>query len=519
MDVDAGERLASHRSLELVLLLAHVRSMPQRACSCAEVRDNLTVVAGVNASEPPRTLGRYEVLGELARGGMATVHLAVVRAVGGFERTVAIKCCHPHLASDPEFVAMFHDEARIAAGIHHPNVIATLDAGSEGSVLYHVMEYVEGTRLADLVRAAWSSGVRIPVPVVVRIVIDMLHGLHAAHELRSSDGQPLEVVHRDVSPQNVMVGVDGVSRIMDFGIARAAARSAMTATGVVKGKFAYMAPEQLLGQEVDRRSDIFAAGVVLWEALASTRLFAADSHGETVQRVLHAPVAPPSTVNADAAPLDTIVLRALARSSDDRYATAADFAAELEASGAIVASPSAVAEHVRAVVGTNEAIDILTRRKATGSEEREPDPVADPIDTPLPRRSGGVRWVAPALALAITLLAGTLWAVLSADPIQTVETRRSVGVAQEAGASAEEAAEAIEPTEASHADRTVEPHDDGAHETGAAPPTVMTGADPSRREEPEVRARARRSRSQSMRQRRSDAEQADTREEYIPRAL
>src|SRR5262245_16586952 len=173
---------------------------------------------------------------EIAAGGMATVHLGRVLGDAGFARTVAIKRLHPHYAKDPEFVSMFVDEARLAARITHPNVVSTVDAVTMGSELFLVMEYVHGESLAGLFYAAQHAGIRIPPAVAVAVVADVLYGLHAAHEARGEDGQPLGIVHRDISPPNILVGVDGVARVLDFGIAKAIVRVQTTREGQLKGK-------------------------------------------------------------------------------------------------------------------------------------------------------------------------------------------------------------------------------------------------------------------------------------------
>jgi serine/threonine-protein kinase len=322
-----------------------------------------------SADTLPRTLGRYERLAPLASGGMASVHLGRVRAHAGFERLVAIKCCHPHLRDDPEFVAMFLDEARLAARIHHPNVVPTLDVGEEGSALYLVMEYVEGERLSGLVKSAARAGEHVPLPIAVRILADALTGLDAAHRLRGPDGASLRLVHRDVSPQNVLVGVDGVTRIMDFGIAKAEARSTVTREGQIKGKLGYMAPEQLAAHTVSPRSDVFAAAVVLWEVLAGRRLFQGESQADTINRVLHLPVEPPSKHHADVPPeLDRVVLAGLARDPEQRLASAAAFAEALERTGIAPASPRAVGAYVeRMLAPVLSERRAVVRRALTGS--------------------------------------------------------------------------------------------------------------------------------------------------------
>ena len=222
--------------------------------------------------------GRYETLRRIASGGMASVYLG--RAVGpaGFERLVAIKVMHEHILGDPEFSGMFLDEARLAAKIRHPNVVPTLDVALDGRFL--VMEFVEGASLRDVLKQRIDEEKGpLAVSTSLRIILDTLAGLQAAHELHDRDGTPLRLVHRDISPHNILVGVDGIARITDFGIALAEARLTSTKSGQLKGKLPYMAPEQLEADDVDRRVDVYATGCVLWEMLAGQRLFAAKSEG------------------------------------------------------------------------------------------------------------------------------------------------------------------------------------------------------------------------------------------------
>nr|MDQ2647171.1 serine/threonine protein kinase [Myxococcota bacterium] len=270
---------------------------------------------------------RYELIGELASGGMATVYLARITGVGGFQRFVALKRLHPHLALDTEFVEMFLDEARLAASIHHNNVVPILEVNSNHAIGYYlVMEYVEGDTLARVLARAASKGQRIPIPIALRIALDLLSGLHAAHELRDGAGEALNLVHRDVSPQNVLVGFDGIARITDFGVARAASRLSATRVGQLKGKVAYMAPEQAQGAEdVDRRADVFSAGVVIWEALAARRLFKAENEAATLARVLATAVPALQLMSSEiTAQLSAAVMKALERHPESRYATAAE---------------------------------------------------------------------------------------------------------------------------------------------------------------------------------------------------
>lgn len=281
--------------------------------------------------QAPQRLGRYTVFAEIAAGGMATVHLGRLLGSAGFARTVAIKRLHPHLARDPSFVRMFLDEARVAARVRHPNVVHILDVAAEESELLLVMEYVLGESLGRIIRAASLEGLRLPPPVVSAIAINLLDGLDAAHEATSERGHPLGLVHRDISPQNVLVGKDGVARILDFGIAKAEGRMNETQDGSVKGKFAYMSPEQIDGNPVDRRTDIFAASIVIWEALAGERLFMGDRPAALVQAVLTAPIRRPSEVVPQLPPeFDEVVLRGLSRDPNQRFATARDMAIAIE---------------------------------------------------------------------------------------------------------------------------------------------------------------------------------------------
>jgi hypothetical protein len=295
---------------------------------------------------PGRTVGRYALFEEIASGGMATVHLGRLVGPVGFSRTVAIKRLHAHLAKDPDFVAMFLDEARLVARIRHPNVVPTLDVVQEGSDLLLVMEYVQGESLAKLIRRCRARDERVPVPIVASVLVGVLHGLHAAHEASGENGEPLAIVHRDVSPQNILVGTDGVARLLDFGVAKAEQRSQSTRDGQVKGKIAYMAPEQISSDHVDRRCDIFAMGALLWEALTGQRLFEGPSDARVIQKILTMVIPPPSQVATTVSPkFDAICARALARNPGSRFDSARDMALAIEK-----ASPLATASEVGAWV-------------------------------------------------------------------------------------------------------------------------------------------------------------------------
>lgn len=276
-------------------------------------------------------IGRYVLYDAIASGGMATIHFGRLQSQAGFAKTVAIKKLHQHYAHDPEFVAMFMDEARIAARIQHPNVVTTLDVVSIDNELFLVMEYVEGESLARLWKGEHKAGRRIPPDVACGIAIGVLRGLHSAHEAADETGQPLGIIHRDVSPHNIIVGRDGVARVLDFGVAKVAGQLGSTRKGQVKGKLNYMAPEQANGDELDRRADVYAAGVVLWEALTGRRMRDGVDENTIYSQLISGHVTPPSEV-ADALPagIDDVMLKALTKDPGQRYATADDFAEDLE---------------------------------------------------------------------------------------------------------------------------------------------------------------------------------------------
>jgi serine/threonine-protein kinase len=286
---------------------------------------------------PPTAVGRYAMYGAIGAGGMATVHLG--RGPGG--DVVAIKRLKPHLVAEPDVVLAFLDEARLSARIRHPNVVSMLDVVTQDHEAFLVMEYVEGVALTSLMRSAPP----VAPDLAAAVLVGMLLGLH--------------IVHRDVSPHNVMVGVDGSVRVLDFGVAKALGRQQTTRDGAIKGKLGYMAPEQLSGRGVTRRTDVFAAGIVLWELLTGERLFQADDEATTLTRVLMERVRPPAEVNpATPAALDRIVMRALERDPSKRFLSAEDMAAAL-AAAVPPAAPASLGAWVRAV-----AAEELARRAA-----------------------------------------------------------------------------------------------------------------------------------------------------------
>jgi serine/threonine-protein kinase len=282
---------------------------------------------------------------------MATVYYGRLVGSHGFARTVAIKRLHPHLAKEPEFIAMFVDEARLAARVRHPNVVSTLDVVDADGECFLVMEHIVGETLARLCRVAAADEAMIPPPVAAAIMCGVLHGLHAAHEAANDGGEPLHLVHRDVSPQNILVGADGVPRLIDFGVAKAVGRLRTTGEGRIRGKISYMSPEQLAAEELDRRADIYSAGIVLWELLVGRNLIAHADPVVALREALEQRIVPPrALVPGLPDELDATVVRALARDREKRFATAHQMALALEASVSL-ASRVEVAEWVKGLAG------------------------------------------------------------------------------------------------------------------------------------------------------------------------
>lgn len=313
--VDRESKLAGEDASESV----EPRAEPGRPSTPSQSGSSVDLAASA------RLVGRYEVIHRLGHGGMATVYVGRARGTAGFERLVAVKVIHPHLAREPEFVEMFLDEARIAAKIHDANVVEIIDLGEDDDLFFMVMEYVEGETLSSLLRQSKKNDEPLPLSVALQIVSDTCRGLAAAHDLEDRDGTPLELVHRDVSPHNLLVSMNGRVKVVDFGIMKAAGKRSNTLTGQLRGKVAYMSPEQARSLPVDRRTDVFALGAVLWEMVVGARLFSGETESEVLAQVLQFDGAPleelPSGVPDD---LVAILERALARRADERYATAKD---------------------------------------------------------------------------------------------------------------------------------------------------------------------------------------------------
>jgi serine/threonine-protein kinase len=299
--------------------------------------------------EPTAKIGRYALFDKFASGGMATVHLGRLDGAGGFSRVVAIKRLLPHLVQDSDFAEMLLKEARLAARVRHPNVVPTLDVvASKGEVLL-VLEYVHGESLSALCRAQAKRNDLIPLNIVVSVMLEALEGLHAVHEATDERGRSLGMVHRDVSPPNVVVGVDGMARVLDFGIVKALEQLEETVPNRLKGKTGYMSPEQIRAERLTRASDIFAAGIVLWELLTLRRFASGSGDKERIDKIMAGNFPRPSEFRPELGEIiDDIVMRALAFDPNERYATARDFAQALGAA-AEPASAGVVADWVRSL--------------------------------------------------------------------------------------------------------------------------------------------------------------------------
>jgi hypothetical protein len=401
-------------------------------------------------------IDQYDLIYRLGTGGMGNVYLARRRNQSGLQRLFAVKAMHPLLSADHDFANMFLDEAHIASRLHHINVVGIVDLGRFAGRLYLVMDYVEGPTLAQLLGTSTDR----PPALICSILIDMLHGLQAAHSLTNEAGERLELVHRDVSPSNILIGTDGVARLTDFGIAKARLRRTSTSPGVRKGKLCYSAPEQITrpGEE-DSRVDVFAAGIVLWNALTGTRLFDGENEAAVILSVVNRPIPPPSTVGRRSPRcLDEVCLRALERDPARRYPTATHMADDLRRvtrENNMVAGPEQVADWVAALFGEElERRRAAVRAIAAGAVE---DPGASPFargtgpqapelepeyaelsvswhgQTP-PGRRRQRAWPVPVIAIGAAVLAVLI--ALSMYPPGSKEPARAAPVAP-AGASAE----------------------------------------------------------------------------------
>ncbi|MFN2386485.1 MAG: TonB family protein [Thermoanaerobaculia bacterium] len=347
--------------------------------------------APISGSGPDR-FGQYQLIERIASGGMAELYKARRTGVEGFQKIVAIKKILPHMADNEEFIAMFADEAKLAAQLNHPNIVHIYDLGKiEEGGYFIAMEYVDGRDLRTILQAGRDNGAPLPTPLAVYIAAKVAAALDYAHRRRDHDGHELNIVHRDVSPQNILISFEGDIKLCDFGIAKAASKASQTQSGALKGKVQYMSPEQAWGQPLDRRSDLFSLGAVLCEMLTGEKLFRGDSDLTILEKVRAAEVAPPSQSNPDVPrTLDSIVLRALAREQEDRYANASDLLRDLEAVlyAYIPAPGSADLAIYLHRLGTEEAAAAEARQReaARARPPEEPDRKRRSKTAPLARR-------------------------------------------------------------------------------------------------------------------------------------
>lgn len=383
-----------------------------------------------------RRLGRYVLHHQLAIGGMAAVYLGKLLGPAGFSRAVAIKRLHPHLAHDPQFSQMLLDEARIAARIRHPNVVPTLDVVSEGGELFIVMEFVHGESLGKILRTLQDRGEgRVAPAIASAIVSGMLAGLHAAHEATTEDMRPLGVVHRDVSPPNVLIGSDGIARTVDFGIAVALGRLQVTKEGQLKGKLPYMAPEQLRGEAVDRRADLWATACVLYELLAGRRLFEGED-ASLVFKILHFQYRSPfEGTSVSNGALELVLQRALSVDRTERYDTASSMLAALEMA-CPPASANQVARWLDGVLGHS-----LNQQRVLLSEVETSTFDAPPLSALRPaKRSSRALWLVPAGVAALAGAGAGVWVQARRAPDDAVAAAgRSVDGPQASALQAEDA--------------------------------------------------------------------------------
>jgi serine/threonine-protein kinase len=411
--------------------------------------------------EYPERVGPYELLLPIASGGMAKVFLARKRGAGDFRRNVALKLTHAHLREQPGWAIELVEEAKLAARIRHPNVVQVLDVEDDPAGVFLVMEYVEGDTLAALTRYADEHGERVPLDIAMRILCDALAGLHAAHELRDdADNRPVGLVHRDFTPQNILVGIDGVTRLTDFGVAKAATRVTFTTTGVVKGKLSYMSPEQARAQPVDRRSDVWAAGVIAWELVTGARL--RPESQDPVAAIVDLASRPPRRareVNPEVPPaLDEAIAGALVIDRARRWPTAEAFRERLVAAcGTPLADPAIVADYVHGAARTKleERAAHLAEIKPPASSAPPPARSEPPPPAPPRRARRGVFVViGAALVVAAGLTAWTLRGrlahavppVATAPPPPPPETASAPATTAPPEPSAEPAAAASEPS-------------------------------------------------------------------------
>jgi serine/threonine-protein kinase len=384
----------------------------------------------------PLRIGRYELFDRIAAGGMATVYFGRLVSGAGFRRAVALKRLHPHLAEEKRFVAMLRDEARLAGRIRHPNVVPVLDVVEGDGELLLVLELVEGPSLGTIMTSLRERNVPMPLEILSGIMRGALAGLDAAHEAKDESGQPLNLVHRDISPQNVLVGIDGVARVADFGIAKARGRIHTTDDGRLKGNFAYMAPEQAKRKPVTPRTDLYAAGLLLWEGITGRRMHGDDEPAAILTKMLYEEPAAVTDFRDVPAEVEALVRRALAKEPDDRFANALEMSDALgrafgTASAGEIARflakelPSELARLRARIerVETSEEMGGTTDRRRLADDDKARDAssegggrvtaVVRDLSIPPPPAKGRTKWLAYSALVALAMAGGVVAAALS----------------------------------------------------------------------------------------------------------
>jgi serine/threonine protein kinase len=432
---------------------------------------------------PGARLGKYELLRRLAVGGMAEIFLARAIGIEGFEKLVVLKSILGQHAGDEQFVRMFLDEARLAATFHHPNVAQVFDIGRVGQQHFFTMEYIEGQDLRQVIAAVRQRPEGLPLEHAIAIVIGASAGLHYAHERTGPDGEPLRIVHRDVSPSNVLVSYDGCVKVVDFGIAKASTHKAATRTGFIKGKVLCMSPEQCRGETLDRRSDIFALGILLYELTAGRRPFEGENDYAILHQIVDKDVTPPSAHRPDYPPaLETIVLRALKRERDERYATAQELQIDLETfarENDLVVSPIELGRFMDELFADAKAASLRladdalasAATDATGSRLAVESSV---IELPKLAARGALRRSAGLMAAGLVLTAG----VVGVAKRWSAPTHATPGTTETTAPSAPSATPKVEPAAS-------------AAETAMPDEKVVTPAPPSHPVKPKPAHRAR----------------------------
>jgi serine/threonine protein kinase len=371
-----------------------------RAFGCGKIKA-VHYVQPIRTAETLRRLGRYEVLRLLATGGMAEIFLGRVRGPEGFEKIVVLKRIKPALSAESDVVDLFLHEARIAATLHHPNIVQVHETGVDEGSYFFAMEYVHGENLSTVLHEVSRRGQTVPLDVALAIMAGICAGLHHAHERRDAAGQPLQIIHRDISPSNVLLGYEGSVKLMDFGIAKAATRSSETTKGVLRGKVAYMAPEQIRADPLDRRADLFSLCVVFYEMLTLSRLFGGGASDFAVlEAVLRKDFPPPSSLRPQCPPgIDEIIMKGLQRDRDRRYQTAEELQADIEAVASklhLTLSTLTLRRFVRELFGE--------RVEAWQNAERHGISLADHVIAQAPTKAtpAPLRSIAPVAALSAT---------------------------------------------------------------------------------------------------------------------